>query len=230
MPVPAPEAVEALFQQTADLDPERRSAFLDEQCAGDPDLRAAVEELLHFDAKAQSAPDFLRSPAADVRAAFLPTAPGIVPASLGRYHVVRRLGEGGMGTVYEAEQDDPQRTVALKVMRPGLDSPDLRKRFAQEARILGRLHHVGIAQLYDAGATEDGRLYFAMEFIRGLRLDEHVRRHVPDARARLELVARVCDAVQHAHEQGVVHRDLKPANVLVDETGPPKVLDFGVAH
>ncbi len=230
MPEPSPEAVEALFQQTADLDPERRSAFLDEHCAGDPDLRAAVEELLHFDAKAQSAPDFLRSPAADVRAALPTTAPGFVPASLGRYRVVRRLGEGGMGTVYEAEQDDPRRTVALKIMRPGQDSPDLRKRFAQEARILGRLHHVGIAQVYDAGATEDGRLYFAMEFIRGLRLDEHVRRHAPDARARLELMARVCDAVQHAHEQGVIHRDLKPANILVDETGQPKVLDFGVAH
>ena len=229
MPEPSPEAVEALFQQAADLDPERRGAFLDEQCAGDPDLRAAVEELLHFDAKAQSAPDFLHSPAADVRAA-LPLRAEAVPASIGRYRVVRRLGEGGMGTVYEAEQDDPRRTVALKVMRPGLDSPELRKRFAQEAQILGRLHHPGIAQVYEAGATEDGQLYFAMEFIRGLPLDEHVRRHALDARARLELVARVCDAVQHAHEQGVIHRDLKPANILVDETGQPKVLDFGVAH
>jgi WD40 repeat protein len=135
-----------------------------------------------------------------------------------------------MGTVYEAEQDDPRRTVALKVMRPGLDSPELRKRFAQEARILGRLHHVGIAQVYDAGAGEDGQLYFAMEFIRGLPLDEHARRHAPDARARLDLVAQVGDAVQHAHERGVVHRDLKPANILVDEAGQPKVLDFGVAH
>jgi WD40 repeat protein len=135
-----------------------------------------------------------------------------------------------MGTVYEAEQDDPRRTVALKVMRPGLDSPEFRKRFAQEARILARLHHPGIAQVYDAGATEDGQLYFAMEFIRGLPLDAHARRHAPDARARLDLVARACDAVQHAHERGVVHRDLKPANILVDEAGQPKVLDFGVAH
>jgi WD40 repeat protein/predicted Ser/Thr protein kinase len=228
MPEPSPEAVEALFQQAADLEPERRGAFLDARCAGDPDLRAAVEELLDFDAKAQSAPDFLHSPAADARAALLPTAVGL-PAFIGRYRVVRRLGEGGMGTVYEAEQDDPRRTVALKVMRPGLDSPDHRKRFAQEARILGRLHHAGIAQVYEAGATE-GRLYFAMEFIRGSPLDEHVHRHVPGARARLELVAAVCDAVQHAHEQGIVHRDLKPANILVEETGQPKVLDFGVAH
>jgi WD40 repeat protein/predicted Ser/Thr protein kinase len=229
MPEPSSGSVKELFLQAADLDPQRRGAFLDEACAGDVDLRAAVEELLHFDAKAQSAPDFLRSPAADVRAA-LPAAEGSVPASIGRYRVVRRLGEGGMGTVYEAEQDEPRRTVALKVMRLGLDSPELRRRFSREASILGRLHHPGIAQVYDAGATEDGRLYFAMEFIRGLRLDEHVRRHVQDAGDRLELLARVCDAVQHAHEQGVVHRDLKPANILMDEAGQPKVLDFGVAH
>src|SRR6516164_4091469 len=228
MPEPSPEAVEAVFQEAADLDPARRDAYLDQRCAGDPELRAAVEELLHFDARAQSAPDFLHSPAADVRAA-LPTA-GAVPAFIGPYRVVRRLGEGGMGTVYEAEQDDPRRTVALKVMRPGFDSPELRKRFAQEARILGRLHHAGIAQVYDAGATADGRLYFAMEFIRGLPLDQHLRLRGLPAAARLELLARVCDAVQHAHEQGVIHRDLKPANIVVDEAGQPKVLDFGVAH
>jgi tetratricopeptide (TPR) repeat protein/predicted Ser/Thr protein kinase len=212
----------------ADLDPEQRRAFLVEQCAGDAELRAAVEHLLSFDAKAQSAPDFLHSPADDIRAA-LPTL-GTVPAFIGHYRVVRCLGEGGMGTVYEAEQDDPRRTVALKVMRPGFEAPELRKRFTQEARILGWLHHAGIAQVYDAGATADGRLYFAMEFIRGLPLDQHVQRRGLPAPARLELLARVCDAVQHAHEQGVIHRDLKPANVVVDETGQPKVLDFGVAH
>jgi WD40 repeat protein/predicted Ser/Thr protein kinase len=228
MSEPSPEAVEALFHEAADLGPEQRAVFLDERCAGDADLRAAVEELLSFDARAQSAPEFLHSPASEVRAALRPTAE--VQASFGRYRIVRRLGEGGMGTVYEAEQDDPRRTVALKVMRPGHDSPELRKRFVQEAQILGRLHHAGIAQVYDAGATEDGRLYFAMEFIRGLPLTEHVRLRSLTLPARLELLARVCDAVQHAHEQGVVHRDLKPVNILVDETGQPKVLDFGVAH
>lgn len=228
MSEPSPEIVEALFQLAADLVPDKQKAFLDARCAGDFDLRAAVEELIAFDSKAQRAPDFLRSPAVEGWAE-LPRAPAI-PASFGRYHVVRRLGEGGMGTVFEATQDNPQRTVALKVMRPGLDSPDFRKRFAQEARILGQLHHVGIAHVYDAGATDDGQLYFAMEFIHGLSLGEHVRRRGADASARLELVARMCDAVQHAHEQGVVHRDLKPANVVVDDAGQPKVLDFGVAH
>src|SRR5947208_16238024 len=122
MPEPSPGSVKALFLQAADLDPQRRSAFLDETCSGDADLRAAIEELLHFDAKARSAPDFLHSPVADVRAA-LPLTEEAVPASIGRYRVVSRLGEGGMGMVYEAEQDDPRRTVALKVMRHGLDSP-----------------------------------------------------------------------------------------------------------
>jgi WD40 repeat protein len=229
MQEPSPEIVEALFQQAADLEPARRGAFLDEHCAGDPELRAAVEELLHFDAKARAAPDFLPSPAAGLRAA-LPPAEEPVPASFGPYRVIRRIGEGGMGTVYEAEQDEPRRTVALKVIRPGFDTAEHRKRFTREAGILGRLDHPGIARVYEAGATEAGRLYFAMELIPGLPLGDYVRRHAPDARACLELVAKVCDAVQHAHEQGVIHRDLKPANVLVDPAGRPKVLDFGVAR
>jgi WD40 repeat protein/predicted Ser/Thr protein kinase len=223
------QTVKALFLQALDLVPERRSAFLDEQCAGDAELRAAVEELLRFDAKAQSTPDFLRSPAAEARAILTP-AERAVPESIGRYRIVRRLGEGGMGTVYEAVEDDPPRTVALKVMRQGFDSTELRKRFAREGRFLGRLDHAGIAEVYDAGATEDGQLYLAMEFIRGLPLGEHAKLRGLTPPARLELVARVCDAVEHAHEQGIVHRDLKPANILVDDSGQPKVLDFGVAR
>src|SRR5262249_41566784 len=113
---------------------------------------------------------------------------------------------------------------------PGLVSPALLKRFAQEAQILGRLHHPGIAQIYEAGVAEDGQPFFALELIRGLRLDEYARRHTLDPAARLDLLARVCDALQPPHEQGVTHRALKPANTLVDETGQPKVLDFGVAR
>jgi eukaryotic-like serine/threonine-protein kinase len=230
MPEPSPEAVEALFQQAADLAPALRSAFLDEHCAGDPDLRAAVEELLHFDAKAQKTPDFLPSPAALFRAALPRSAEPGLPPFIGRYRILRRHGEGGMGTVYEAEQDNPRRTVALKVIRPGLISAELLNRFSHEAQILGRLQHSGIAQVYEAGSGEDGQPFFAMEFIRGMPLDEYSRSCALDPPARLELLAKVCDAVQHAHEKGVIHRDLKPGNILVDSSGQPKVLDFGVAH
>jgi WD40 repeat protein len=230
MPEPSPEAVEALFQQATDIEPAQRGAFLDEQCAGDPDLRAAVEELLHFDAEAESDPDFLPSPAAEARAALpLSAEPGL-PTFIGRYRILRRHGEGGMGTVYEAEQDDPRRTVALKVIRPGLVSTELLNRFRHEAQILGRLQHPGIAQVYDAGRAEDGQPFFAMEFIHGMPLDDYARSRNLLPPARLDLLARVCDAVQHAHDKGVIHRDLKPGNVLVDPSGQPKVLDFGVAR
>jgi WD40 repeat protein len=135
-----------------------------------------------------------------------------------------------MGAVYEAEQDSPRRAVALKVVRPGLATPALLQRFTHEAQILGRLHHPGIAQVYEAGMAEDGQPFFAMEFIRGLALDDYARLRQLTLAERVGLLARVCDAVQHAHEQGVIHRDLKPANILVDEAGQPKVLDFGVAR
>src|SRR5918911_1423627 len=158
--------------------------------------------------------------------------PGAWPPGpqVGHYRILRRIAEGGMGAVYEAEQDSPRRTVALKVIRPGLASGALVKRFAHEAEILGRLHHPGIAQVYEAGLADDGQPFFAMEFIRGLPLDAYARLRAQTLPARLELLARVCDAVQHAHDHGVIHRDLKPANILVDEAGQPKVLDFGVAR
>jgi WD40 repeat protein/predicted Ser/Thr protein kinase len=240
MSEPTGDRVKELFDQAVALPVAQRAAFLEAACASDSALRAEVESLLACDTGFSEASvegllksPLLRTPCPTERApgAALPAAGKLrLPDHIGRYRVVRLLGEGGMGTVYEAEQDQPRRTVALKVMRPGLDSPELRKRFAQEARILGQLHHTGIAQVYDAGATEDGRLYFAMEFIHGLPLGQHVRLQGLTAPARLELVARVCDAVEHAHQQGVIHRDLKPANILVEESGQPKVLDFGVAH
>ena len=179
MPEPSREAVEALFQQATDLEPAQRGAFLDEQCAGDPDLRAAVEELLHFDAEAENDPDFLPSPAAYVRATLpLSAEPGL-PPHIGRYRILRRHGEGGMGTVYEAEQDNPRRTVALKVIRAGPASAELLSRFRHEAEILARLQHPGIAQVYEAGIGDDGRPFFAMEFISGMPLDEYARSRRP---------------------------------------------------
>ncbi len=220
----SPETVKALFLQALDVEKERRGAFLDEQCTGDAELRAAVAELLEFDTKAENAPTFLDSPVAGMR------QPLLAPSWIRRYRIVRLLGEGGMGAVYEAEQDYPRRLVALKVIRPGLVSPPLLKRFIHEAEILGRLHHPGIAQIYEAGVAEDGKPFFALELIRGVPLDEYARVRGLAVAARLELVARVCDAVQHAHEQGVIHRDLKPGNILVDDSGQPRVLDFGVAR
>ena len=156
-----------------------------------------------------------------------------VPVRIGHYRIIRILGEGGMGTVYEAEQEHPRRTVALKVIKPGWASAELLRRFEQESRALGRLQHPGIAQIYEA-ATADGGFgpqpYFAMEFIRGDSLHAHVASHHLDTRQRLELMVKVCDAVQHAHQRGIIHRDLKPSNILVDESGQPKILDFGVAR
>ncbi|QEH34968.1 Serine/threonine-protein kinase PrkC [Aquisphaera giovannonii] len=233
--------VRALFDRAADLPPGDRDAFLDEACRGEAGLRAEVEGLLAYDPGDDAGEDegsFLKSPLVRTPGTAGPgpspepepePEPGL-PARLGRYRILRRHGEGGMGTVYEAEQASPRRVVALKVLRPNLLLPELLSRFRHEAQILARLRHPGIAQVYEAGMAEDGRPFFAMEFIRGLPLDEYARARGLGAAGRLELVARVCDAVQHAHDEGVIHRDLKPGNILVDESGRPRVLDFGVAH
>ncbi len=164
----------------------------------------------------------------------LPAHGAPIPARIGRYTVVRVLGEGGMGTVYEAEQESPRRAVALKVIRAGCVSAEMLRRFAHESAVLGRLQHPGIAQVYEAGTVQDERghpvPFFAMEFIRGVPLTEFAASKRLGTRERLELVARICDAVYHAHQKGVIHRDLKPGNILVDESGQPKILDFGVAR
>jgi predicted Ser/Thr protein kinase len=219
------------------LPAEQRAEFLETACAGDPALRAEVESLLACDSDfAEGAGDdgMLKSPIvrAPEPAPSEAREPSVTLSAsrVSHYRIVRCIAEGGMGAVYEAEQDSPRRTVALKVIRPGLASPALIKRFTHEAQILGRLDHPGIAVVYEAGLADDGQPFFAMEFIRGLRLDEYARLHALAPPDRLALVARVCDAVQHAHDQGVIHRDLKPANILVDESGQPKVLDFGVAR
>jgi tetratricopeptide (TPR) repeat protein len=152
---------------------------------------------------------------------------------LGSYRILRLLGEGGMGAVYEAEQEHPRRVVALKVIKPGLASPELLRRFELESRALGRLHHPGIAQIYEAGTADTGfgpQPYFAMEFIQGQSLRDCADPLRWNTRQRLEVMVKICDAVQHAHQRGLIHRDLKPGNILVDETGQPKILDFGVAR
>ena len=159
------------------------------------------------------------------------------PESIAGFRILHELGRGGMGVVYLAEQDHPRRQVALKVLRPGAASPALLRRFEHEANLLGRLQHPGIAQIHEAG-VDGTRPYLAMEHVHGRRLDEHVQAHALDSRQRLRLLARICDAVHHAHVHGVIHRDLKPGNILVvedeqspgAEAGTPKILDFGVAR
>jgi serine/threonine protein kinase/tetratricopeptide (TPR) repeat protein len=160
-----------------------------------------------------------------------PAAP--LPATIGPYRVLRLLGEGGMGAVYEAEQEFPHRVVALKVIRPGYATAEMLRRFENEAHALGRLQHPGIAQIYAAGTADTavGRQpYFAMELVQGQSLLDYCDEHRLEVPQRLELMAKVCDAVQHAHQRALIHRDLKPANILVDESGQPHILDFGVAR
>jgi eukaryotic-like serine/threonine-protein kinase len=155
------------------------------------------------------------------------------PVRIGHYRILRLVGEGGMGCVYLAEQENPHRIVALKVIKPGFVNDVLLRRFELEAQALGRLQHPGIAQIYEAGTANSGsgsQPYFAMEFIDGLSLIEFVEGRHLSLRARLEMMAKICDAVNHAHQRGIIHRDIKPGNIIVDETGQPKVLDFGVAR
>jgi tetratricopeptide (TPR) repeat protein len=156
-----------------------------------------------------------------------------LPAAIGHYRILRLLGEGGMGAVYEAEQEHPRRTVALKVIKAAWASPALIRRFEQESQALGRLHHPGIAQIYEAGTAETSfglQPFFAMELIAGQPLCRYADARRLNTRQRLELMMRVCEAVEHAHRRGIIHRDLKPGNILVDEHGQPKILDFGVAR
>src|SRR5262245_29634776 len=156
-----------------------------------------------------------------------------LPATIGQYKIIRLIAEGGMGAVYEAEQERPHRKVALKVIKAAWAEPDLLRRFTQESTALGRLQHPGIAQIYESGVAETSfgaQPYFAMELIHGLPLTVYADAKRLDLRKRLGLLEQVCAAVEHAHQRGIIHRDLKPANVLVDEHGQPKVLDFGLAR
>ena len=152
---------------------------------------------------------------------------------IGNYSIKRLIGTGGMGQVYEAMQDHPRRPVALKVMRASIATDRGRKRFEYEVKILGRLRHPNIAQIYDAAVWNDEGVespYFVMEYVEGRAIDEHVRNQDLGIRDRLRLFLEVCDAISHGHERGIIHRDLKPGNILVDGNGVAKVIDFGVAR
>ncbi|MEM7260789.1 MAG: serine/threonine-protein kinase, partial [Planctomycetota bacterium] len=160
--------------------------------------------------------------------------PAELPSRIGPFRPVERIATGGMGTVYEAEQDNPRRSVALKILRESAATPDVLRRFEVETRILAQLRHPGIAQIYEAG-TFDHRgcelPYYAMELVEGARpIREYAQEHQLSIEEKLDLFLEVCDAVHHGHQRGVIHRDLKPANILVDRDGRAKVIDFGVAR
>ncbi|MBX3381553.1 MAG: serine/threonine protein kinase [Phycisphaeraceae bacterium] len=226
--------VERLFEAVCDSPREAWEARLLELAPEDASLRAEALELLKIEAAeplqiAGAGPGALATLIADEATEAI-EVPG--------FRVTRELGAGGMAVVFEAEQLHPRRSVALKVLRSGLSTPELVRRFEFEADALGRLQHPGIASIYEAGVVgtvNHPRPYFAMELVQGLPLDRWAEQERPSVRERLALFARVCDAVQHAHARGVIHRDLKPSNILVvtdgsERHGRPKVLDFGVAR
>lgn len=221
--------IERVFLEALERAPEERGAFLDEACAGDAALRREVEAELRA---LEEDPDFLAVPLADLSGLFRDEAgPEAGQARIGPYRLVRPLGRGGMGAVYLAVQEGKEfrRTVALKVLRQGLQPTDeLLGRFRLERQILANLRHSNIAQLLDAGASEDGRPYFVMEYVDGERLGAYCDGRRLPLRRRLALFQAVCGAVQHAHQNLVVHRDLKPGNILVTAEGVPKLLDFGI--
>jgi serine/threonine protein kinase/WD40 repeat protein len=211
-------------------DPVERAAYLDRACAADPDLRRGVEELLAAHGRSGS---FLARPAlGEPTAAEEPIAerPGSV---IGPYKLMEQIGEGGFGLVFVAEQQQPvRRKVALKIIKPGMDTREVIARFEAERQALALMDHPNIARVFDAGATDSGRPYFVMELVKGIPIIDYCDQQQLTPRERLELFLSVCQAVQHAHGKGIIHRDLKPSNILVaPHDGVPvvKVIDFGVA-
>jgi eukaryotic-like serine/threonine-protein kinase len=224
---------EAVYHVLADLPPSERDAAAVRECGGDADLLREVRSLL---AVALEADGFLDQPA--LGAGFRLTPPPrddepdpLIGATLGPYTITRRLASGGMGTVYDALRSDEHMTqrAAIKVVKRGMDSEDILRRFRAERQTLAGLLHPNIARLLDAGITPDGRPYLAMEFVEGVPIDEYCQTHDLDTSARLALFRACCEAVRAAHQGLVIHRDLKPSNILVAADGTPKLLDFGIA-
>lgn len=219
-----------IFHRAVQRPENRRAAYLNEACQDDAGLRSEIESLLAAHGEADKLPD------ADAFIADLPIDDELAVASAGQrigpYRILREVGQGGMGVVYEAEQEQLGRSVALKLIRLGMDTRQVVARFETERQALAMMKHPNIAQVIDAGATESGRPYFVMEFIDGETITDYCDRRQLNTARRLDLFLAVCAGAQHAHQKGIIHRDLKPSNVMViEEDGEPlpKIIDFGVA-
>ncbi|MBX3354908.1 MAG: serine/threonine protein kinase [Phycisphaeraceae bacterium] len=233
------EQLSRLFERVIELDAGERQRVIDEACAQDPELRSQLARLLEAHDAEEGGHALLEG---GVRITTMPFSPAPDPSPelgpgglhrIGRYRVIRAIASGGMGTVYLAEQDEPRRQVAIKLLHPGLAGSSILRRFQQEAELLARLQHPSIAHVYEVGSIGEharAQPFIAMEFIDGAPLTRYASKAKLDTDARLLLIAEIADAVEYAHQRGVVHRDLKPANILVDAQGRPRILDFGVAR
>ncbi|HEV2209895.1 MAG TPA: serine/threonine-protein kinase [Verrucomicrobiae bacterium] len=235
---PDPQHEASLFEAAAKLTGEARAAFLNGACHGNPALRQRLEALL----AAHDKQDAFLEPAVLPRGAQALTTLKLGPADdkdeavghmIGRYKLLQRIGEGGCGVVYMAEQQEPvRRRVALKVIKLGMDTKSVMARFEAERQALAMMDHPNIAMVLDAGATNAGRPYFVMELVRGIKITDYCDQNNLPTRERLELFIQICRAIQHAHQKGIIHRDIKPSNILVtlhDGVAVPKVIDFGIA-
>jgi serine/threonine-protein kinase len=224
------ERIEELFDELADADAQTRRRVLDAARIDKPGVAHEVEALL---ASHDVAVAFIETPAFEAAASLLEQADNapVSGARIGRYRIIHEIGRGGMGEVFLAERDDDSflQRVAVKVMKRGLDTEYLIKRFQNERQTLANLHHPNITHIIDGGATDDGRPFIVMEHVDGLPIDRYCDSQDLSIRDRITLFCKVCDAVHAAHMNLIVHRDLKPSNILVNESGEPKLLDFGVA-
>ncbi|HEX9048732.1 MAG TPA: serine/threonine-protein kinase [Verrucomicrobiae bacterium] len=232
------QRLETLFNEALDLPNDvARAAFLDRECAGDSALRQRVDRLLAAHAQSQAFFDDCRRAMStpEVGEAGLETlsADEELGRCIGPYKILQRIGEGGCGVVYMAEQERPvRRRVALKIIKLGMDTKNVIARFEAERQALAMMDHPNIARVLDAGATDAGRPYFVMELVHGIRITEYCDERQLDMRQRLDLFIQVCHAIQHAHQKGIIHRDIKPSNILIthhDGVPVPKVIDFGIA-
>jgi len=229
-----PSREELLFQLASMKPAGERASFLDRECAHDPALRARLEALLASHDQSQGlkplSPD-LDGPTVEITDNELHDE--TIGSTIGRYKVLQSIGEGGCGAVYMAEQTEPvRRRVALKVIKLGMDTKAVIARFEAERQALALMDHPNIAKVLDAGSTDSGRPYFVMELVRGIRITDYCDQNKLDTQQRLELFIQICQAIQHAHQKGIIHRDIKPSNILVtlhDGIPVPKVIDFGIA-